>query len=343
MTTSVLLKALYHIASIYIPSPGYGPLHLTLYTMQILNKLALLLGSLVAFAGAQRPANESICDYYTTALLKNNTAENQLTLLTLVVNTAVIGNYTQPNVGIMVPGILASGQMQEGVPIDLLKYFNGSLKSTNLNGNPTSVNFLNDGGATPLMANMPANTNSSAQYFLITHLYQYFGTLLGCSMQGMGVFAGYSGNPSQFQVHRFMNLSKPEVDYFITQVGLSAASFGVATSDVLAVGTALNDTFNMRCSAPTVVIPDQGAQLQAICINPDCPLANNSVCAQYEAAATSGSASASASASGSAASGGASGSSLPVLTSAGTEISSSYLWQFFIISLAGVFGYFLVI
>jgi len=41
---------------------------------------------------AQRPNGTSVCDYYTTALLKNNTAENQKTLLTLVVNTAVIGN-----------------------------------------------------------------------------------------------------------------------------------------------------------------------------------------------------------------------------------------------------------
>ena len=41
---------------------------------------------------AQRPQNESICDYYTTALLKNNTADNQDTLLTLLVNTVVIGN-----------------------------------------------------------------------------------------------------------------------------------------------------------------------------------------------------------------------------------------------------------
>jgi hypothetical protein len=41
---------------------------------------------------AQRPSNVSICDYYTTALLMNNTAENQYTVLTLLVNTAVIGN-----------------------------------------------------------------------------------------------------------------------------------------------------------------------------------------------------------------------------------------------------------
>lgn len=41
---------------------------------------------------AQRPMDMPICDYYTTALLKNNTAENQATLLTLLVNTVVIGN-----------------------------------------------------------------------------------------------------------------------------------------------------------------------------------------------------------------------------------------------------------
>ena len=218
----------------------------------------------------------------------NNTAENQMTLLTLVVNTAVIGNYTQPNVGIKVPGILASSQMQEGVEIDLLKYFNGSLMSTNRGGIPsTSVNFLDDGGATPLMQNKPANGMSSNQYFLLTHLYQYFGTLLGCTMQmNGGVFSSYQGETSQYQVHKFMNLTKYEMDYFITQVGLSAASFGVATSDVMAVGTALNDTFNQRCSPPTVVIPAQGEQLQAICVNPDCPLASNAVCAEYEEAAT---------------------------------------------------------
>ena len=250
-------------------------------------KILIAFGVAAPVVMGQRPMNTSICDYYTTALLMNNTAENQMTLLTLIVNTAVIGNYTQPNVGIMVPGILASGQMQEGVPVDLLQYFNGSLMSTNVNGNRGSVNFLDDGGAAPLMMNKPANTNSSAQYFLLTHLYQYFGALLGCSMQGTGgVFSGYQGDPSQYQIHKFMNLSKPEMDYFITQVGLSAASFGAATSDVEAVGMALNDTFNMRCSPPTVVIPAQGSQLQAICINPDCPLASGAVCAQYSMAAT---------------------------------------------------------
>ena len=50
----------------------------------------------VAGVAAAVPANTTICDYYTTALLKNNTAANQMALLTLVVNTAVIGNCMFP-------------------------------------------------------------------------------------------------------------------------------------------------------------------------------------------------------------------------------------------------------
>lgn len=53
---------------------------------------ALTVAAAVGVATAQRPNGTSICDYYTTALLKNNTAANQKTLLTLVVNTVVIGN-----------------------------------------------------------------------------------------------------------------------------------------------------------------------------------------------------------------------------------------------------------
>jgi hypothetical protein len=310
----------------------------------------------VPLVQAQRPMNESICDYYTTALLMNNTAENQMTILTLVVNTAVIGNYTQPNVGIMVPGILAQGQTQDGVPVDLLGYFNGSLMTTNKGGSAGSVNFLGDGGATPLMANKPANTNSSAQYFLLTHLYQYFGTLLGCSTQmSGGTFSTYQGDPSMYNVHKFMNLSKPEMDYFITQVGLSAASFGVATADVETVGMALNDTFNQRCSPPSTVIPGMGAQLNAICLNPACPTASNAVCAQYaeafsasgsasgSAAATmmasgaSGAAGASATGSGGAATGSSTGA--PAGSGAGAVFVSTAVWGLLATAMAGLFGF----
>jgi hypothetical protein len=121
----------------------------------------------VAAAGtavAQRPANQSICDYYTTALLKQNNATNQYTLLTLLVNTAVIGNYTQPNVGIMVPGILNPNGTYNNTKVNLVPYFDGGLASTNDGGNMgVAKNFLDGGGAAPLMKNMPANDMTSNQ------------------------------------------------------------------------------------------------------------------------------------------------------------------------------------
>jgi len=120
---------------------------------------------LSAFAGtvaAQRPANTSICDYYTPLLLGENNATTQLLHMTLLVNTALIGNYTQPNVGVKVNGILNAGEFK-GAPVNLLPYFDGSLLSTNAGGmNGTSRNFLDDGGADPLLLNMPSNGNTAS-------------------------------------------------------------------------------------------------------------------------------------------------------------------------------------
>ena len=131
--------------------------------MRCISRLHLLV-SVLSFAFAQsRPANVSICDFYTSALLKDNTAANQYTLLTLVVNTAVIGNYTMPNVGIAVDGILKPGK-QNDTNVNLLPYFDGGLESSNRGGkNGVAVNFLDDGGAAPLMDSKPANGTSSNQ------------------------------------------------------------------------------------------------------------------------------------------------------------------------------------
>ncbi|KAF1989331.1 hypothetical protein K402DRAFT_418613 [Aulographum hederae CBS 113979] len=240
---------------------------------------------------ADRPKNTSICDYYTTALLKENNATTQLTLLTLVVNTAVIGNYTMPNVGIAVPGILAPGKFND-MDVDLLQYFNGSLASANRDDSGVKVNFLDDGGAEPLKKNLPANSKDSRQYRLLTHLYSFFGSLLGCSKVGMDGFVGYresGGDASMFEVHKFMMLDPAEVGYFIQQVGLSAASFGVTDADVQAVGKALTDAFGYKCSPAVEIIPSQGKALQAICIDDACPLAENADCKLYGVAnSTSG-------------------------------------------------------
>ncbi|KAL0260555.1 mitochondrial splicing system protein [Diplodia seriata] len=185
--------------------------------------------TLAGTAFAQRPADVSICDYYTSALFKNNTAENQLTHMTLLVNTVVIGNYTKPTIDgitwpdVTVPGILANGTI-DGKNVSLLPK-------------------------------------------LLTHLYSFFGALLGCGHQSTdpnAPFPVYAGNPSQHAVHKYMNLSAAEFTYFVTQVGLAARSFGVGEKDITAVGKALNDTFGVKCSANASVVKGQPAAEQAI-------------------------------------------------------------------------------
>lgn len=242
----------------------------------------------LAVAGSAVAQNMSVCDKYTTALLKNNTADNQLTVLTLLVNTVVIGDaMPKPNISgvtwpmVKVPGILANGTVN-GTHVNLLPYFNGGLASTNRDGKAVSVNFLDDGGAMPLIAGKPANGMDSNQYFLLTHLYQFFGTLLGCSQQGMGNYKAYSGAKSMYDVHKFMDLSYAENTYFIQQVALAAQSFGVTDEDVMAVGKSLNMYFNVRCAAPVTLAPALGAQKQSICIDQSCPLAMNNTCSMYE-------------------------------------------------------------
>jgi hypothetical protein len=37
---------------------------------------------------------------------------------------------------------------------------------------------------------------------LLTHLYEFFGALLGCSMQGTADYPAYNGVPSMFDVHK---------------------------------------------------------------------------------------------------------------------------------------------
>jgi hypothetical protein len=70
---------------------------------------------------------------------------------------------TKPNVGIAVPGILKAGTYN-GTAVNLLPFFDGSLLSTNVGGlSGVSVNFLDGGGAAPLMMNLPANGTSSNQ------------------------------------------------------------------------------------------------------------------------------------------------------------------------------------
>jgi hypothetical protein len=78
-----------------------------------------------------------------------------------------------------------------------------------------------------------------------------------------------------------MHLDSDEVGYFVEQVGLSAASFGVSNDDVTAVGTLLNNMFNVKCAPAVSLAPGADKQLQSICIADDCKQADNANCSAY--------------------------------------------------------------
>lgn len=107
-----------------------------------------------------------------------------------------------------------------------------------------------------------------------------------------------------------MNLSAAEFTYFVTQVGLSARSFGVADDDVTAVGKSLADTFGKKCSRDdVVVVKGQSGANQAICNGEGCPVAEgaDAVCAMNNGTTGHGNVSATSSSKGAAAATGMTG------------------------------------
>lgn len=46
------------------------------------------------------------------------------------------------------------------------------------------------------------NRYSYSLSILLTHLYEYFGVLLGCSMQGGADYSAYEGDASLYEVHK---------------------------------------------------------------------------------------------------------------------------------------------
>jgi hypothetical protein len=70
---------------------------------------------------------------------------------------------TSPNVGIVVPGILAPAEV-DGESVSLMPYFSGELASTNRGDRQgTAVNFFDGGGSAPLLQNKPADDETSNQ------------------------------------------------------------------------------------------------------------------------------------------------------------------------------------
>ncbi|RFU26946.1 hypothetical protein B7463_g9387, partial [Scytalidium lignicola] len=233
-------------------------------------------------AASQRPSNISICDWYAEKLFGANSAANQQLVMTHITNTAIIGNYTTPNVGISVRGI-APITNYNGTDVNLLNYFDAALDSTNDGVTPHGVAklFLDDGGATPLAMSLASIGNtSSAQFNLVTHVWQYFGVLLNCSLQGTDGFPSYKGRQSMYEVHKFMDSTEFEQGWFVYELAQAAKSIGFSDEDTTIWYNTMTGLFSYRC-APPVAIGNQPPQLQSICVAPSCPLAENADCSLY--------------------------------------------------------------
>jgi hypothetical protein len=111
-----------------------------------------------------------MCDKYTTQILGSNEPTNQRLLMSLFVNTALVGNYTTPNVGIAVNGIMWPGSWK-GEPVDLMPWFNGELASSNPCpddcGQGVSVNWLDGGGPAALRQNLTSFVQGTNQLYVL--------------------------------------------------------------------------------------------------------------------------------------------------------------------------------
>ena len=122
----------------------------------------ILLGGLFACSHAQAPTGTSVCDHYSnSAQASNATAAQEAWIQEFVAN--VFGGNSTVFSQTSVQGILTPATFN-GSTIHLLKYFDGSLYSTNSqSGSAGAVNWLDDGGIVALQSGQYANSNISNQ------------------------------------------------------------------------------------------------------------------------------------------------------------------------------------
>lgn len=226
----------------------------------------------------------SICDKYAASILGANTFANQQLLMTLFVNTGMVGNYSEYNVGIPVNGVIWPGEFQ-GRPVNQMGYFNSALASSNLavdRGHGIAINWFDGGGPAALRQNLAAFNTSSNQQRFISHLHEYFAYLLGCSEYGNTVDR-YNGSTNMYHVHKYMALGDEEQQYTNLQFVLSGASLGFERQDLGYVAGVLEWLFSHRCSPPKSVPKWAPPALQAMCTEPDCPVyPHDAVCTAYD-------------------------------------------------------------
>ncbi|EFX05774.1 hypothetical protein CMQ_3843 [Grosmannia clavigera kw1407] len=250
--------------------------------------LAVLMAQLLLAAAQDRPNTTTPCDFYTNKTVGENTADNERILMALVLHSALLGPFSKYNT-ISVAGFTGAltPTTYAGEDVDLNGYFDGAFASANTGGSSgAAVNFLDDGGLEAARNLKPGNGNTtSAQYIFFTHVYSYFAAFLGCSHIGSATLPNYAGKASMYEVHKFMDLNAGEMGFFVDQAVRGLLSIGFSDPDAQFVNSTLTDKFNLRCApAEAIIPPSAGAQLQAICIAPDCLLSPNDTCLAYDTA-----------------------------------------------------------
>ncbi|RKO85751.1 hypothetical protein BDK51DRAFT_39977 [Blyttiomyces helicus] len=217
-----------------------------------ISEKTLVTVSFLALAGAIQPLSPSfLFPVYRVCLLTEFSFLTSQTVLTV----ALLGNSaSNPPV---------AGILDANSPV--LNLFTGVNATTNHYNLPTKINFL-DGGAAASLQNGTIGTACSNQYTLVTHLVEYVGFLLNCNATG---FPAYAGNPSMYDVHKFMNISQIQFAYFDNAIANAALSLGVTTADFSSVGAALNSLYGSACLAP-VRLPPTLIGSQSICQGPGC-------------------------------------------------------------------------
>lgn len=199
---------------------------------------SLTIAAVVSTVAAQNATAPSFCDKYTTALFMNNTAENQLKLLTAVVNTAVIGNCESIDPQSYKSMILTihrqrvqDRQSCRRYPCEGRIHGRGSRSPSILQwwsqveqqrwikrrGRQLSRRWwscsLDDGhgikrhqlsSTVHIPPQQSSSTITNSSRLLLTHLYEYFGSLLQCSQQGGKEYPAYAGFGSQYDVHKYV-------------------------------------------------------------------------------------------------------------------------------------------
>ncbi|OBT66722.1 hypothetical protein VE03_03868 [Pseudogymnoascus sp. 23342-1-I1] len=250
-------------------------------------RLVSLYAVLVGVATAQRPSSTSICDYYTQVKYGSASEANQLKMMQSIVSLAFggPGSISSDSIPVGLTGILNAG-VHDGVAVNLLPFFNGSVRSTNLNNQAVSINWLDDGGIQPLVDFMTNKTDtvvlsdSTNEYRLFGHFYTAFAKIFGCSHPPVSPTAGAFPNPAY--VHKFMSLNFTEIGHFINQLTLSCQYNGFSATDSQSLALLMNSRYNTRCAPAFSLNANEAAQLFSICQDPTCPLAvPNSDCDAY--------------------------------------------------------------